>query len=122
MNAVNDLDEEKPLDPAVERVRRRMLRLMVISIGIMMTGLMAVLGAIVYKIGSYGEEVEAVAPAPVGTIASEGSINLDAGAAIISSSLDGDNILLRIREGDGAGALWIYSLTEGRVVARIAIE
>ena len=122
MNAVNDLDEEKPLDPAVERVRRRMLRLMVISIGIMMTGLMAVLGAIVYKIGSYGEEVEDVAPAPVGTIASEGSINLDAGAAIISSSLDGDNILLRIREGDGAGALWIYSLTEGRVVARIAIE
>ena len=70
MNAVNDLDEEKPLDPAVERVRRRMLRLMVISIGIMMTGLMAVLGAIVYKIGSYGEEAEAVAPAPVGTTAS----------------------------------------------------
>lgn len=122
MNAVNDLEEEKPLDPAVERVRRRMLRLMVISIGIMMTGLMAVLGAIVYKIGSYGEEAEAVAPAPMGTIASEGSINLDGGAAIISSSLDGDNILLRIRESDGAGALWIYSLTEGRVVARIAIE
>ena len=47
--ADNNGDEDKPLDPMVENVRRRMMRLMVVSIGIMMIGLMAVLGSIVYK-------------------------------------------------------------------------
>jgi len=56
MRQENDTDEEQPLDPAMERVRRKMVRLMVISIGIMMVGLMAVLGAIVYKIGGSGEQ------------------------------------------------------------------
>ena len=46
-----DIDgDEQPLDPAMERVRRKMIRLLAVSIGIMVIGLMAVLAAIVYKI------------------------------------------------------------------------
>jgi hypothetical protein len=50
MSQVNQDDlEEKPLDPDMEKVRRKMVRLLAVSIGIMFIGLMAVLGAIVYK-------------------------------------------------------------------------
>jgi hypothetical protein len=50
MSQVNEDDlEEKPLDPEMEKVRRKMVRLLAVSIGIMFIGLMTVLGAIVYK-------------------------------------------------------------------------
>ena len=32
-------DNEKPLDPATEKVRRKMVRLLAVSIGVMMMGL-----------------------------------------------------------------------------------
>lgn len=57
--AIED-DLEKPLDPAVERIRRKMARLLVVSIAVMMIGLMAVLAAIVYKIGDEDGEEEFV--------------------------------------------------------------
>src|SRR5690606_39955979 len=56
--------DEKPLDPAVERVRRKMMRLMLVSIGIMMVGLMAVVGAIVYKLGSSETQLAVAGEAP----------------------------------------------------------
>ena len=57
-----DLDgEEQPLDPAMERVRRKMIRLLAVSIGIMVIGLMAVLAAIVYKINQPVQEVATAA-------------------------------------------------------------
>src|SRR5690606_16507642 len=43
------LDEEKPLDPAAENVRRKMLRFMFINLGILFLALMAVMIALVYK-------------------------------------------------------------------------
>ena len=49
-------EDEKPLDPAMENVRKKMVRLLAISLGVMMVGLMAVLGAIVYKISGGGKE------------------------------------------------------------------
>jgi hypothetical protein len=50
MSQFNEDDlEEKPLDPEMEKVRRKMVRLLAVSIGIMFIGLMTVLGAIVYK-------------------------------------------------------------------------
>ena len=55
-------DEEEPLDPAVEAVRVKMVRLLAVSGGIMMLGLMAVLLAIVYKVN---QDVEPKAAAKV---------------------------------------------------------
>lgn len=50
--------QEPPLDPAMERVRRKMIRLLVISIGIMVIGLIAVLSAVVYKINQTPDTAE----------------------------------------------------------------
>ena len=44
-----DDQEEKPLDPAMESVRRKMVRLQIVSGAIMFVSLMAVFGAVVYK-------------------------------------------------------------------------
>jgi hypothetical protein len=123
---VND-DDEKPLDPAVERVRRKMVRLMGISIGIMMVGLMAVLFTIVYKIGSRPADKRSASVASDGSTSMpapgyEGRIVLPAGAKILSSDLDGSNILLRLVFDDGREQLMVYSLGEDRVVANVAIE
>ena len=44
-----DDEEEKPLDPAVEKVRRKLVRFVAINLGLLFVALMAVVGAIVYK-------------------------------------------------------------------------
>lgn len=108
----DDDDKEKPLDPATERVRRKMARLLAVSIGIMMVGLMAVLGAIVYKIGG--------TPAPV---ASGGTLALDlpAGKAIGAMALDGDRALLHVGEGAGE-ELVLIDLATGKVLSRYAVR
>ena len=46
-----DDDEDKPLDPAVEQVRRKLVRFVAINLGLLFIALMAVVGALVYKSG-----------------------------------------------------------------------
>lgn len=128
MNARHDIDEEKPLDPAVERVRRKMMRLMLISIGIMMVGLMAVLGAIVYKISARSEAAKQ-APGAASGISGvpvepgfAGRIDLPDGSQIISTALDGGNILLHVRIPDQGERLLVYSLGEDRVIATVTVD
>ena len=122
MAPIDDQDE-KPLDPAVERVRRKMVRLMAISIGIMMVGLMAVLLTIVYKVtsrqtGPASGGTQTAMPVP----GSEGRISLPAGAQILSSDLDGANVLIRLKLAGGQQQLWLYSLGEDRIIAIVAVE
>jgi hypothetical protein len=101
-----EIEDEKPLDPAIEAVRKRLARLMVVSIGIMMVGLLAVLGAIVYK--AYG--------IPSSTIALQGTFAIPAGMSVVDQSLDGDRIALRLKSADGTEAIMLFSLTDGRVI------
>jgi len=127
MTAYDDNEEDKPLDPAVERVRRKMLRLMVVSVGIMMVGLMAVLGAIVYKFSGDSETTprESLSAGSAGvpiTPGFEGRIDLPDGSEIVSSSLDGGNILLRVRQAEEGERLLVYSLGEDRIIATVTID
>ena len=112
-------DEEKPLDPMVENVRRKMMRLMIISIGIMMIGLMAVLGAIVYKYNTSGIS-SAETDAPVAQnlpILTSRNIALPKGAVIETSSLAGSRILLRVKFSDGSIHLMVFDMSNASVVA-----
>ncbi|MCG6858367.1 MAG: hypothetical protein LJE67_09900 [Salaquimonas sp.] len=127
MTAIND-DEEKPLAPEVERLRRKMVRLLVISIGIMMVGLMAVLGAIVYKISARSEaarEKSAIGANSPGVPVEPGfagRIDLPEGSTIVSTSLDGGNILLHVRIPGQGEKLLVYSLGEDRVIATVTVD
>lgn len=110
MSIEDNDDTEKPLDPATERLRRKMVRLLVVSIGIMTIGLMAVLAAIVYR--TMG------GPGPLEGI--ETAIALPAGSEVLESSLDGKQALLRVRDGSEV-SLYLVSLTDGSVTARYAL-
>ncbi len=124
MSDVNGLDEEKPLDPLVEKVRRRMVRLLIVSIGIMMIGLMAVLGAIVYKINQGGENKSpevagSAAPMAVDSGSTiEQQISLPQGSRVISTSLAGNRILLRLELRDEKRQLLVFDMLSSRIIAR----
>ncbi|HEX2018902.1 MAG TPA: fimbrial protein [Aurantimonas sp.] len=106
---IRDEDEaEEPLDPAVERLRRKMVRLLAVSIGVMMIGVMAVLAAVVYKaVGSGG---------PAATEGAEIALALPAGAEILSLSLDGDRALVHASVAE-ANRMYLISLADGRILA-----
>lgn len=111
-----DIEDEKPLDPVLENVRRKLVRRMAWSIGIMMLGLATVLGAIVYRISSDASTNKFVGfEAPY-------SLSLPQGAQLLDSDLDGDNILLRIRLADGQVQLLMFDVTKGEILSRIDVE
>ena len=103
-----ELEHDKPLDPAIEAVRKRLARLMVVSIGIMMIGLLAVLGAIVYK--AYG--------LPSSSAALNGTLAIPTGMSVIDQSLDGDRLSLRLRSADGSETIMLFSLNDGSVTGQ----
>ena len=115
------IEEEAPLDPAAERLRRKMVRLLAVSIGVRLVGVMAVLGAVVYKIGESGEEARVgtreLAGAPL-----DFSIDLPEAARVIGASLDGNRIMLHIMLPEGAERLMVYSLNGGGVLATVALD
>ena len=119
---VADEDAEKPLDPAMEKVRAKMVRLLMISLGIMMIGLMAVLYAIVHKLSGGGAEPAAATVAiPSGADEISSAIALPKGAQINGVSLSGTRILFDLTLPDGKRELAIYDSAEGRFAARHAL-
>ncbi|MEP7452203.1 fimbrial protein [Phyllobacterium sp. SB3] len=125
-NTNPDLDgEEQPLDPAMERVRRKMIRLLAVSIGIMVIGLMAVLAAIVYKINQPVADVAATSSAavpsqPLSAALAGESITLDPGTRILSHNLSDNTLSLETRLANGTRQILVYDVATKRVVARIA--
>lgn len=128
MSKINDDDlDEKPLDPEMEKVRRKMVRLLAVSIGIMFIGLMTVLGALVYKFtrsddsaatGAQvaGSSLSVPSDAPV-----EGVAALPAGFAVESVTLDGARIGFYGRASDGSMRLIIHDISIGRIVSDIVV-
>lgn len=118
-----DDQEDKPLDPAMESVRRKMVRLQIVSGAIMFVSLMAVFGAVVYK-------VTRPAPAGVPAVASNGvptdspvsgTVSLPAGFAVQSTSLSGSQILFYGQGSDGKHRAIVVDTRTGHTVADIAI-
>ncbi|MBX3579703.1 MAG: fimbrial protein [Rhizobiaceae bacterium] len=120
---LDDENEEKPLDPAVERVRRRLVRFVGINLGLLFVALMAVVLAIVYRARSGPDAPPADIAAPPSDGVMSGSIPLPAGARIVSQSLSGGRIAIDA-EIPGGRAIFLYDIGERRIVGRfdIAVE
>lgn len=117
-------DQDKPLDPAVERVRRKLVRFVAINLGLLFLALMAVVAAIVYRAGRSDEPPVAAVPelpAPAEGALVEGTIALPAGARLIGQSLAGARIGLHVALADGGQAILVYDMAERRMVGRFAI-
>lgn len=105
--------EDKPLDPAVERVRKKLVRFVAINLGLLFAALMAVLIAVVYK--TYQ------APAlPPGTVV-EAAIALPAGAKMIGHGFSDGQISIDAELADGSRTVFLYDLASRRIVGRYAV-
>lgn len=116
--------EDEPLDPVMENVRRKMVRLQIVSSGIIIISLMAVLFAVVYKVRSRAE-AEKTAAAPTSfTVPADQPLTaraaLPAGFEIQSVSNSGSQILFWGTLNGQKKAL-IFDIAVGRVVADIAV-
>ena len=111
-------EEEKPLDPAMEAVRRKMVRLLAVSLGVMMIGLMAVLGAIVYKMSG---KPAAGGGLGAGGAVIAGDIILPKGAYLNSQSISGDRISLDVTLPGGAREIEVFDVVTQKVIARFAV-
>ncbi len=117
-----DDEDEKPLDPAVEKVRKKLVRFVAINLGLLLFALMAVALAVVYKSrtseppGQSGSEFAA----PDKLV--EADIKLPAGASIVSQSLSGNRLSLYVTLAGGSRAILLYDLAERRMVGRYAVN
>ena len=103
-------EADAPLDPALERVRRKMIRLLAISIGIMFIGLIAVLASVVYRTsGRTGLPPDG-----------RGVIALPAGSQVREIALDGGRALLRV-EASGRQELRLIDMASGAALAVYAL-
>ncbi len=115
---------DEQLDPATERVRRKLVRFMAINLGILFVALMAVVIAIVYRafLSDSPPETEVVTeiPAPPPGSMLTGEIALPEGARVISHALSGNRLTLDI-EVDGQRSILVYDLAEGRTIGRFTL-
>jgi len=119
---VLDDEEEKPLDPAVEKVRRKLVRFVAINLGLLFIALMAVVAALVYKSRTVPPSAEEAVQTPAPQGVAEGRIALPTGARIVSQSLSGDRISLQLDLADGSRAIYLYDTAARRVIAKFGIS
>lgn len=120
-----ELQQEEPLDPAMERIRRKMIKLQLVSGGVMLVCFMAVLGAIVYKITrpstdaatathtSGGLSVPADQPLAATAM-------LPSGFTVQSVSHSGNQILF-YGQVNGVSRALIFDLSVGRIIADVTV-
>jgi hypothetical protein len=111
-------EHEPPLDPAAERLRRKMTRLLLASGGLMVLGFIAVFAALVYKLGFLGEaggHSRTQAPA-------EAQVAVPAGARLVAADLDGERALLRMDLANGGVLLILLDLGSGATVGRYELR
>ena len=110
-------DEEQPLDPAVERIRRKMMFLLMGSMGVMILGVFAVFAVILYRIGALpGSDGPAGAPT-VADIAEP--IALPAGARVADMVIGDGMLVVRIDLADGRQEVRFFRIGEDDAAGRI---
>ncbi|MFU0504982.1 fimbrial protein [Pseudaminobacter sp. NGMCC 1.201702] len=118
--------EKEPLDPSVERVRRKLVRFVAINLGLLFIALMAVLAAIVYKSGWGSSQTPVAETAAVPSSAEEAFVEADivlpAGAKMLTHSLSAGRISMDVELADGNRAIFIYDIAARRMIGRLAIR
>jgi hypothetical protein len=121
-----ETQEEEPLDPVMENVRRKMVRLQVVSGSIMFISLMAVLLAVVYKVKNAPQPEPTTVATPGGFVVPADqplsvTARLPSGFEIRSVSQSGSQILFYGLVA-GEQKVMIFDLSVGRVVADVTVS
>lgn len=117
--------QEEPLDPGMERIRRKMIILQLVSGGVMFLCLMAVLGAIVYKVTRPSPQAAATTQTSGGlSVPTDqpltATASLPAGFVVQSVSHSGNQILF-YGQLNGVSKALIFDLSVGRVIADVTV-
>jgi hypothetical protein len=119
-----DEDDDRPLDPAVERVRQRLVRFVAINLGLLFLALMAVVVAIVYRANRLPEpppeEVTELASPGDGTVL-QGRIALPPGATVLGHTVSGARLSVLIDLRDGNFQVVVYDMAQDRVIGQFDI-
>ena len=118
-------EQEAPLDPAFEKVRRKMVRLLIVSASVIVLGLMAVVFSIVYRVNRLPQPATPVATAPADqdvVPAAQQSITLPAGFTVASTALSGNRVLLFGTGADGKQLIVIHNIGTGKTVTQIDLR
>ncbi|MEM0908294.1 MAG: hypothetical protein AAGJ94_13075 [Pseudomonadota bacterium] len=107
--SVTETDEEDELDPAMERVRRKLARLLFVSTGIMVIGLGAVIAGIFYRVSQLDEGDEPLAPVALDVPVS----------AILSTSTSEDRLILTI--GGDTPRIEVRRLPDGALIQTLTL-
>ncbi|WP_156912045.1 hypothetical protein [Kaistia adipata] len=108
--------DDAPLDPAMERVRLKLRRLILVSGTTVLVGFLAVLFAVMYKIAP--DRSKSALPTGAEDVAIANV--LPEGARIVSTALDGSLLALTI-EVSGATRIVVVDVGTGAVVRRIEL-
>ncbi|MDR7029441.1 hypothetical protein J2X08_000633 [Rhizobium rosettiformans] len=118
--------EDKPLDPVMEGVRRKMVKLQLISGGIMAALFLAVLVSIFYKLTrDEGSAQPATTSAQPFAVPSDQPLsltaNLPAGFRVVQTSLSGSQMLIYGETDSGERKALVFDLALGRIIADVTL-
>jgi len=102
-------------DPALQRIRRKLVRLMLASIIITFVLVGLVLMAIIYKIMTPAEQATSRQPLL------EQQINLEGDGHIVSYKISGDILILQTRSADKGNEFIFYDYRLQRVISHLRI-
>lgn len=118
-------EQDEPLDPAMERIRRKMVLLQLVSGGILFVCFMAVLAAVVYKVAQRPSTPAATAATGGFVVPADqplaATAPLPPGFNIEQVSISGSQLLfLGLLDGDRK--VFIFDLAVGRIVADVTVS
>ncbi len=124
-NVDNEEQVDKPLDPVMENVRRKLMRLQLISGGVMLLMFLAVLAAIDYKVTARDGKPVPLASGEL-SVPSDAPLRatamLPAGFAVSSVSQSENRILFYGVLPDGSRKALLFDIGSNRIVADIDVQ
>lgn len=103
---------DEPLDPQVEAIRKRLVRLLVISGGIMVLGLITVLIALAYRISGSDSNEEPQMRA----------VHESAAPEVMQLEVSGNRIILVIRYEDDARTVLRVQTMDGTLISETELR
>jgi hypothetical protein len=115
-----DDDDEKPLDPVMEKLRRKMVRLLFVSSAAIVVALMAVLGALVYKANKASSRNAPIATEealrmPMGRLMP----SLPSGFKIATVQIDRNRLLIYGALATGEHQAFIFDVVSGEMISQV---
>jgi hypothetical protein len=120
-----DAQKDEPLDPAMESVRRKMIRLQIVSGSVMFISLMAVFGAVVYKAVGSPKSTPATTTETM-VVPSDGPVaataSLPEGFTIENVSFANGDMLFYGKLANGTRKALVFNVAARRFVADVTID